>query len=160
MQLGSLSVDKGRLTVEDPQGKLLWTEVLKAPLCLPELTAEFVQAHWDELTIDGPVLRCGVPIIKARKVAPVQWDRLPDAENGERVVELQPGSFGMRFFLSPTRMTFSADGKRLLTQRGQFEATRDPSGRPSYLLGFSVINNPRDASRWSKDRFGSEAAAP
>jgi hypothetical protein len=158
MQLGSFSVENGTLTVRDPQGSILWTEALNAPLCLPELSAEFVLAHWDDLVIDGPVVPCVVPIIKARKVAPVQWARLLDTANGQRVVELQPGSFGMRFFLSPTRITFSSDGKRMLTQSGQFETTDDPSGRPSYLEGNGVINTPREAALWSKDRFGGAAA--
>ena len=158
MQLGSFSVANGTLTVSDPQGSMLWTQALRAPICLPELSAEFVMAHWDDLVIDGPVVTCVVPIVKARKVAPVQWARLPDTANGERVVELQPGSFGMRFFLSPTRITFSSDGKRILTQSGQFETTDDPSGRPSYLDGYSVINTPREAAHWGKDLFGGAAA--
>jgi hypothetical protein len=106
-QLGAVLVEKGTLVAKDPHGKPLWTEVLKVPLCLPELTAEFVRAHWDDLKPGAPAVECVVPIIKAKKVAPVKFVRLPDADNGSRRVELLPGSFGMRFFLSPTTLTFS-----------------------------------------------------
>jgi hypothetical protein len=153
-QLGTVSVEKGTLSAKDPQGKLLWTEVLKSPLCLPELTAEFIRAHWNDLRLGAPAVECVVPIIKAKKVAPVKFVRLPDADNGARIVELLPGSFGMRFFLSPTQLTFSADGSRLLGQSGQFETTKDPAGRPSYLKGVGVVTAYREAWVWDKDRFG------
>jgi hypothetical protein len=159
-QLGAVSVERGTLVAKDTQGKLLWTEVLKAPLCLPELTAEFVRAHWGDLKPGAPAVECVVPIIKAKKVAPVKFVRLPDAENGARRVELLPGSFGMRFFLSPTTLTFSADGARLLGQSGQFETTKDPAGSPSYLKGVGVVTVPREAWVWTKDRFGGASPTP
>lgn len=159
-QLGAVSVDRGTLVAKDAQGKLLWTEVLKAPLCLPELTAEFVRARWSDLKPGAPAVECVVPIIKAKKVAPVKFVRLPDANNGARRVELLPGSFGMRFFLSPTTLTFSADGARLLGQSGQFESTKDPAGSPSYLKGVGVVNVPREAWVWNKDRFGGASQTP
>ena len=159
-QLGAVSVERGTLVAKDAQGKLLWTEVLKAPLCLPELTAEFVRAHWGDLKPGAPAVECVVPIIKAKKVAPVKFVRLPDAENGARRVELLPGSFGMRFFLSPTTLTFSADGARLLGQSGQFETTKDPAGSPSYLKGSGVVTAPREAWVWTKDRFGGASPTP
>jgi hypothetical protein len=160
IQLGVVSVERGTLVAKDPQGKLLWTEVLKAPLCLPELTAEFIRAHWSDLKVGAPALECVVPIIKAKKVAPVKFVRLPDSESGTRVVELLPGSFGMRFFLSPTRLTFSADGKRLLGQNGQFETTKDPAGSPSYLKGVGVVSVSREAWAWNKDRFSGASQTP
>jgi hypothetical protein len=159
-QLGAVSIEKGILTAKDPQGKLLWTEALKSPLCLPELTAEFVRAHWNDLKVGAPAVACVVPILKAKKVAPVKFVRLPDAESGARIVELLPGSFGMRFFLSPTQLTFSADGARLLGQTGQFEATKDPAGSPSYLKGVGVVTVSREAWVWSKDRFRGASQAP
>lgn len=159
-QLGTVSVERGALVAKDAQGKLLWTEVLKAPLCLPELTAEFVRAHWSDLRPGAPAVACVVPIIKAKKVAPVKFLRLPDAENGTRRVELLPGSFGMRFFLSPTTLTFSADGARLLGQSGQFETTKDPAGSPSYLKGVGVVTVSREAWVWTKDRFGGASPTP
>lgn len=160
IQLGTVSVEKGTLTAKDPQGKLLWTEVLKSPLCLPELTAEFVRAHWSDLRAGAPAVECVVPIIKAKKVAPVKFARLPDSESGARVVELLPGSFGMRFFLSPTKLTFSADGTRLLGQNGQFETTKDPAGSPSYLKGVGTVSVSREAWVWNKDRFGGASQTP
>ena len=105
-------------------------------------------------------MECVVPIIKAKKVAPVKFVRLPDSESGTRVVELLPGSFGMRFFLSPTQLTFSADGKRLLGQNGQFETTKDPAGSPSYLKGVGVVSVSREAWVWNKDRFGGASQTP
>ena len=159
-QLGAVSVERGTLVAKDAQGKLLWTEVLKAPLCLPELTAEFVRAHWSDLRPGAPAVACVVPIIKAKKVAPVKFVRLSDAENGTRRVELLPGSFGMRFFLSPTTLTFSADGARLLGQSGQFETTKDPAGSPSYLKGVGVVTVSREAWVWTKDRFGGASPTP
>jgi hypothetical protein len=160
IQLGVVSVEKGTLVAKDIQGKLLWTEVLKSPLCLPELTAEFVRANWSDLKVGAPAVECVVPIIKAKKVAPVKFVRLPDAESGARVVELLPGSLGMRFFLSPTKLTFSADGSRLLGQSGQFETTKDPAGSPSYLKGVGVVSVSREAWVWNKDRFGGASQTP
>ncbi len=77
-----------------------------------------------------------------------------------RVVELQRGSFGMRFFLSPTRLSFSADGTRLLAQSGQFETTKDPKSSPSYLKGDAVMDTPRQAALWPKERFGTLPGSP
>jgi len=159
-QLGAVLVEKGTLVAKDPHGKPLWTEVLKVPLCLPELTAEFVRAHWDDLKPGAPAVECVVPIIKAKKVVPVKFVRLPDADNGSRRVELLPGSFGMRFFLSPTTLTFSADGAQLLGQSGQFETTKDPAGSPSYLKGVGVVSVPREAWVWNKYRFGGASPTP
>ena len=160
IQLGVVSVEKGTLIAKDLQGKLLWTEVLKSPLCVPELTAEFVRAHWSELAIGGTAVDCVVPIIKAKKVAPVKFVRLHDLQIGHSIVELLPGSFGMRFFLSPTKLTFSADGSRLLGQSGQFETTKDPAGSPSYLKGVGIVISPRDAWALSKGRFSGVSQTP
>ncbi len=153
-QLGTLRLQGQRLSVTDAQGQALWSEDLAKPLCLPEFSAEFVRAHWDRLQAGRDPLPCGVPIIKARKVAPVQWVRLPDGARGERIVELRPGSFGMRFFLSPTRFTFSADGTALLSQEGQFETTPDPTASPRYLKGTATYASPREVPRWPLARFG------
>lgn len=154
-QLGRFTVKGQQLTVLNGQGEPLWTETLSKPLCLPELAAEFVRAHWAQLTAGGQPLACVTPIIKARKVAPVQWVRLPDGPNGVRQVELQPGSLGMRFFLSPTRMTFSTDGSRLLAHEGQFESTANPDGRARYLKGTATFSLTRTAAEWPPARFGS-----
>jgi hypothetical protein len=156
-QLGRFSVSRGQLEVRDAAGRPLWAEPLAQPLCLPELLAEFVRAHWAQLTAGAPPLRCVTPIIKARKVAPVQWQRLPDAADGSRVVELQPGSLGMRLFLRPTRLTFSADGARLLSQRGQFEAPPSVEGRARYLKGELRFEAPRSAADWGRARFATAA---
>lgn len=153
-QLGRFTVKGQQLSVQDAQGQPLWSETLAKPLCLPELAAEFVRAHWAQLTPGSEPLACVTPIIKARKVAPVQWVRLPDGPNGVRVVELQPGSLGMRFFLSPTRMTFSADGSRLLAHEGQFETTANPEGRARYLKGTATYTLTRAAAEWPTARFG------
>ncbi len=159
-QRGAFRLAGSQLSVTDAQGQPLWSETLSRPLCLPEFNPEFVQAHWDRLAPGAPALPCVVPIIKARKVAPVQWVRLPDGPAGERVVELQPGSFGMRFFLKPTRLGFSADGRTLLWQTGQFESVKDPQASPSYLKGQARYERPREAQRWPVQRFGPVAATP
>lgn len=153
-QLGTLRLERQRLSVVDSQGQALWSEELSRPLCLPEFIPEFVRAHWDRLTPGRDPLACGAPIIKARKVAPVEWVRLPDGPRGERLVELRPGSFGMRFFLRPTRFTFSADGTTLLSQDGQFDATPDPKASPSYLKGTGTYTATRPALNWPIERFG------
>jgi hypothetical protein len=153
-QLGRFTVKGQQLSVQNGQGEPLWTETLSRPLCLPELAAEFVRAHWAQLKRGSEPLACVTPIIKARKVAPVQWVRLPDGANGVRVVELQPGSLGMRLFLSPTRMTFSADGSRLLAHEGQFESTANPDGRARYLKGTASYSLTRVAAEWPTARFG------
>ena len=153
-QLGTLRLDRQRLSVVDSQGQPLWSEELTKPLCLPEFAPEFVKAHWEHVALGREPLACGAPIIKARKVAPVEWVRLPDGPRGERVVELRPGSFGMRFFLSPTRFTFSADGMTLLTQDGQFDTTPDPKASPSYVKGNASYTVTRKAQTWPVERFG------
>jgi hypothetical protein len=153
-QLGRFTVKGQQLSVQNGHGEPLWAETLNRPLCLPELASEFVRAHWAQLQPGSKPLACVTPIIKARKVAPVQWVRLPDGPNGVRVVELQPGSFGMRFFLSPTRMTFSADGSRLLMQVGQFESAANPVGSASYLKGTATYSLTRAAAEWPPARFG------
>lgn len=153
-QLGTLRLERQQLSVVDGQGKHLWSEQLKKPLCLPEFIPEFIKAHWDRLAPGSEPLACGVPIIKARKVAPVEWVRLPDGPRGERLVELRPGSFGMRFFLSPTRLTFSADGSTLLAQEGQFDTTPDPNSSPRYLKGSATYSVTRQAQTWTVERFG------
>jgi hypothetical protein len=153
-QLGTLRLERQRLSVVDSQGQALWSEKLSRPLCLPEFIPEFVKAHWDRLTVGRDPLACGAPIIKARKVAPVEWVRLPDGPRGERLVELRPGSFGMRFFLRPTRFTFSADGTTLLSQEGQFDTTPDPKASPSYLKGAGTYTSTRQAQNWPIERFG------
>ena len=153
-QLGTLRLERQKLSVVDTQGQPLWSEELTKPLCLPEFIPEFVKAHWDRLSLGRDPLACGAPIIKARKVAPVEWVRLPDGPRGERLVELRPGSFGMRFFLSPTRFTFSADGSTLLAQEGQFDTTPDPKASPSYIKGAASYLVTRQAQNWPLDRFG------
>lgn len=152
-QLGDISVANGRLIVETLDAKPIWSETFAVPLCLPEVSAEFVRAHWDVLPVNGAPLKCGAPIIKAKKVAPLQWQRLPDNVDGTRVVELQPGSFGMRFFLSPTRFVFSADGATLLSQDGQFESIPEAGGRATYLMGKVVFPTPRAIMLWPKAHF-------
>ena len=67
-QLGTLRLERQRLSVVDSQGQALWTEELSRPLCMPEFIPEFVKAHWDRLTPGRDPLPCGAPIIKARKV--------------------------------------------------------------------------------------------
>lgn len=153
-QLGTIRLERQRLSVVDSQGQPLWSEDLTKPLCLPEFIPEFVKAHWERLALGREPLACGAPIIKARKVAPVEWVRLPDGPRGERVVELRPGSFGMRFFLSPTRFTFSADGSTLLAQDGQFDTTSDPKASPSYVKGTATYTVTRQAQTWPIERFG------
>ncbi len=153
-QLGTLVLAGAQLTVTDAQGKPLWSETLNRPLCLPELHPEFIGAQWDRLAVGAEPLACGIPILKARKVARVQWERLPDGPGGERIVELQPGTLGMRLFLRPTRLTFSPDGQSLLAQSGQFESVRDPASGPRYLQGRLQFDRPRDARRWALTRFG------
>lgn len=153
-QMGTLRLERQRLSVVDGQGQPLWSEELTKPLCMPEFIPEFVRAHWDRLTPGREPLACGVPIIKARKVAPVEWVRLPDGPRGERLVELRPGSFGMRFFLKPTRLTFSADGSTLLAQEGQFDTMPDPKASPSYVKGSATYTTTRQAQNWPLDRFG------
>ncbi len=159
-QLGTLVLAGRQLTVTDAQGKPLWSETLTRPLCLTEVHPEFVRAHWERLAPGSEPLACGIPILKARKVAKVQWARLPDGPGGERIVELQPGTLGMRLFLRPTRLTFSPDGQSLLEQTGQFESVRDPASSPRYLQGRLQFERPREARRWPAERFGpAEAAA-
>jgi hypothetical protein len=152
-QLGIVIATRGRIAVQTLDEIPLWAEMLNVPLCLPELTAEFVQAHWDVLTVNGAPLKCGAPIIKAKKVAPLQWQRLPDNADGTRVVELQPGSLGMRFFLRPTRFVFSADGSLLLSQEGQFESIPKAEGRATYLMGKVRYSSPRSIAVWPKAKF-------
>jgi hypothetical protein len=159
-QRGSYRLEAGRLEVHDSEGQPLWAENLTQPLCLPELSGEFVRAHWNRLALGSEPLRCVTPIIKARKVAPLQWRRLPDGPGGERIVELGPGSLGMRFFMIPTRMTFSADGTLLLAQQGQFEAPPRIDGRASYLRGAAVFTQARPTEVWSSAAFGPASAAP
>lgn len=156
-QMGTLRLDRQRLSVVDSQGKPLWSEELTQPLCMPEFIPEFVKAHWERLTPGSDALACGVPIIKARKVASVEWVRLPDGLRGERMVELRPGSFGMRFFLRPTRFTFSADGSTLLSQEGQFDTTPDTKASPSYVKGTGTYTTTRQAQSWPIERFGPAA---
>lgn len=153
-QLGTLRLERQRLTVVDSQGKLLWSEELTKPLCMPEFIPEFIKAHWDRLKTGGEPLACGSPIIKARKIAPVEWVRLSDGPRGERLVELRPGSLGMRFFLRPTRFTFSADGNTLIMQDGQFDTATDPKASPSYLKGSATYSVTRQAQMWPVERFG------
>jgi hypothetical protein len=152
-QLGRFTVRQGQIAVQGAQGEALWAEALSKPLCLPELAAEFVRAHWAQLARGAAPLACVTPIIKAKKLAPVQWVRLADQADGARVVELQPGSFGMRFFLSPTRYTFSSDGNRLLAQEGQFESPPATSGRARYLKGKATFTQSRVAADWPAARF-------
>lgn len=159
-QRGSYRLEAGRLEVRDSEGQPLWAENLTQPLCLPELSGEFVRAHWNRLALGSEPLRCVTPIIKARKVAPLQWRRLPDGPRGERIVELGPGSLGMRFFMIPTRMTFSPDGTLLLAQQGQFEAPPRIDGRASYLRGAAVFTQARLTEAWPSAAFGPAAAAP
>lgn len=159
-QLGSFQVVGRRLNVRNAQGQALWAEELTQPLCLPELSGEFVRANWNRLTVGSPPLGCVTPIIKARKVAPVQWRRLPDLPSGERVVELGPGSLGMRFFLTPTRFTFSADGALILAQQGQFEAPPRIDGRAAYLRGSAFYTQPRQTGVWPSNLFRSLAVTP
>lgn len=153
-QLGRLQVRAGRLDVWDATGKPLWSETLTSPLCLPELAGEFIRAHWNLLKTDAKPLRCVTPIIKAKKVAPLEWRRLPDGPGGTRVVELGPGSFGMRFFVVATRLTFTADGAQLLSQQGQFEAPPKVDGRATYLRGTARYTQARNLALLSADRFG------
>jgi hypothetical protein len=153
-QLGTLRLERNRLSVLDSQGKHLWSEELTKPLCLPEFIPEFIKAHWDRLTPGREPLACGSPIIKARKIAPVEWVRLPDGPRGERLVELRPGSLGMWFFLRPTRFTFSADGNTLIMIDGQFDTTPDPKASPSYLKGSATYSVTRQAQSWPVERFG------
>ena len=152
-QLGRYIVKNGVLEVYDSTGVLLWTEKLKLPICPPELSAEFVRANWDSLVVGGKPLKCVIPIIKAKKVAPVQWVRLPDTDNSRRVVEIQPASFGMRFFLSPTQLIFDATGMNWISQNGQFESTRDPARWPRYLKGKGEFTAPRQVIQMSKSNF-------
>jgi hypothetical protein len=159
-QRGSYRLEAGRLEVRDSEGQPLWAENLTQPLCLPELSGEFVRAHWNRLAPGSEPLRCVAPIIKARKVAPLQWRRLPDGPRGERIVELGPGSLGMRLFMIPTRMTFSADGTLLLAQKGQFEAPPRIDGRASYLRGAAVFTQARPTEAWPSGAFGPASAAP
>ncbi|MBA4071275.1 MAG: hypothetical protein C0497_05470 [Gemmatimonas sp.] len=159
-QIGSFRVEGGQLEVRDAAGKPLWTETLKEPLCLPELFGEFVRAHWDRLSPGAAPLRCVTPIIKAKKTAPLQWRRLPDLPDGERVVELGPGSFGMRFFVIPTRLTFAADGTRLLAQQGQLEAPPRVDGRAAYLRGAARFTQTRTLADWPAQRFGGATVPP
>jgi hypothetical protein len=56
----------GRLEVLDAEGRRLWTETLTQPLCLPELSGEFVRAHRSRLALGSEPLRYVTPIIKAR----------------------------------------------------------------------------------------------
>jgi hypothetical protein len=156
-QMGTLRLERQRLSVVDSQGKPLWSEELTRPLCMPEFIPEFVKAHWERLTPGSDALACGVPIIKALKVAPVEWVRLPDGLRGERVVELRPGSLGMRFFLRPTRFTFSADGATLLIQEGQFDTTPDTKASPTYVKGSGKYTTTRQAQSWPLERFGPAA---
>ena len=159
-QRGSYRLEAGRLEVRDADGRPLWTETLTQPLCLPELSGEFVRAHWNRLAVGSEPLRCVTPIIKARKVAPLQWRRLPDGPGGERVVELGPGSLGMRLFMIPTRMTFNPDGTLLLAQQGQFEAPPRIDGRASYLRGTAVFTQTRPTEAWPSAAFGAGSATP
>lgn len=160
-QLGIVNAKNGRIEVQSLDDKPIWAETLTVPLCLPEMVAEFVRAHWDVLTVNATPLKCGAPIIKAKKVAPLQWQRLPDNPDGTRVVELQPGSFGMRFFLRPTRFIFSADGSLLLSQEGQFESIPVAGGRATYLMGRLDYSSPRQIAVWSRSYFyGGQAQLP
>lgn len=156
-QRGRFVVDAGRLSVFDGDGRPAWSQPLADPLCLPELLGEFVRAHWDRLAPGDAPLRCGTPILKASKVAPLQLRRLPDTADGRRVVEVGPGSLGMRLFMVPTRLTFAADGGRLLAHDGQFEAPRRVEGSAAYLRGQAVYDPARPVADWPAARFAPAA---
>lgn len=156
-QKGRFVVDTGRLAVFDAAGQPLWREDLRERLCLPEVIGEFVRAHWDRLSSGAEPLRCLTPIIKAKKVAPLKLTRLPDTPDGRRRVELSAGSLGMRLFVVPTRLTFSADGTQLISHDGQFEAPRSVTGSAAYLRGQASYAPPRPVAAWPTARF---AAAP
>lgn len=138
----------------------MWAVDLTPPLCLHEMAGEFVRAHWNRLALGSGPLRCVTPIIKARKVAPLKWRRLPDGPGGERIVQLGPGSLGMRLFMIPTRMTFSPDGSLLLAQQGQFEAPPRMDGRASYPRGAAVFSQSRPTESWPSAAFGPALATP
>ena len=146
--------------MRDAEGRPLWTETSTQPLCLPELSGAFVRAYWNRLALGSEPLRCVTPIIKVRKVAPLQWCRLPDEPGGDRVVELGPGSLGMRLFMTQTQMTFSPDGTLLLAQQGQFEAPPRLDGRAGYLRGTAVFTQTRLTEVWPSDAFGTASATP
>lgn len=158
-QRGRFSVEGGRLAVFDAAGAPLWNEPLRERLCLPELLGEFVRAHWELLALGAQPLRCVTPIIKAKKVAPLQLRRMPDSADGERVVEVSAGSLGMRFFVVPTRLTFSPDGSRLNAQSGQFEAPRSIDGSASYLRGQATYTRSRPIPVWPISAFAPAAPA-
>lgn len=152
-QKGRFVVDTGRLAVFDAAGQPLWREDLRERLCLPEVIGEFVRAHWDRLSSVAEPLRCLTPIIKAKKVAPLKLTRLPDSPDGRRMVELSAGSLGMRLFVVPTRLTFSADGTQLISHDGQLEATRSVTGSAAYLRGQATHTPPRPVAAWPAARF-------
>ena len=157
-QLGRLQVRAGRLDVWDATGKPQWSERLISPLCLPELSAQFIRAHWSSLQIDAKQLRCVTSIIKDDKVAPLEWLRLPDRPGGTSVVELGPGSFGIGFFVVATRLTFTADGAQLLSQQGQVEASPRVDGRATYLRGTACYAQARNVALLAPDGFGPASA--
>lgn len=142
-QLGRFRVSKGKLDVFDANDVSLWSEPLKARMCPPEMLGEFVRAHWALLQTNSPAVNCLTPIIKAKKVAPLKVVRLADLFSGQRVVEFSAGSLGMRFFMTPTQLVFSADGNSLLSHNGQFESSATIEGTPSYMRGQATYDKPR-----------------
>lgn len=135
-------ITPGLVVARDPSGRERWRAIPDAPLCLPELMAELaVQA--DAAARSGAGLRCLVPIDKARKLAPLRIRRLADAADGSRRYAVGPGSFGMRLFFSRQELDVSADGRRVLAARGQFEVARSLDGRLRYLEGSLRWRGPR-----------------
>lgn len=158
-QLGSFIVSSGQLTVRDAAGTVLWREALQAPLCLPEVFAEFVRAHAAQIeAADG--FRCAAPIIKARKVAPLKWRRIKGGpDDARKVYEVSAGSLGMRFLVGATTLTFGADGSQMLGQSGHFEAPRSRTGRAAYLKGTARYAAGRPVPQWPAAVFAPAAPA-
>lgn len=130
----SVNITPGLVIATDDSGRERWRAVPDAPVCLPELMAEFaVQSDAQARSNDG--LRCVTPIDKARKLAPLRLRRLADAGDGSRVYEVGPGSLGMRLFFGRQVLRVSADGRELLAASGQFEVARALQGRLRYANG-------------------------
>lgn len=142
-QRATVEITAGEVIARDPSGRERWRAVPEAPLCLPELVADLaVQA--DARVSDEEGLLCLAPIDKAKKLAPLRLRRLPDAEDGSRRYQLQPGSLGMRLFFSRQTLTVSPDGRRLLAADGQFEVARALDGRLRYVDGRLTFATPRE----------------
>jgi hypothetical protein len=140
IQKGRVLIRQGSAEGIDANGATLWTGTTTRPICVPDVFAE-VAVHYDDQLRQGVTLVCMTPVPKARKLAPLAVRRIADGADGRRRYSIGPGSLGMRLFVKSTTLETSADGRFLLAQRGQFEASY-AQGRFRYIEGDAVYSTP------------------